>query len=415
MSLMTSIAERATRSRLEQLRHGSLLLRDGDESIVAGDRAAGPQTLTVHDRRFYESVAFGGAVGAGEAYAAGWWSSGDLTGIIRLMLRNREALEGLESGPARLMGAVRRIAHALNLNTRSGARRNIRAHYDLGNDFFSLFLDETLTYSCALFERPDVSLAEASVAKYDRIAKLLELQPSDHLVEIGTGWGGFAIHAASRYGCRVTTTTISEAQLSVARRRIAEAGLSDRVTAVGLDYRDLTGRYDKLASIEMIEAIGHEQYETFFRKVAGLVAPHGRAAIQAITIADDRYEAARREVDFIKRYIFPGACMPSRAALGAAARAANLELVQADEIGLHYAETLRRWRDNLLENRDRIRALGYDDWFLRLWEFYLCYCEGGFLERAIGTAQLVYTHEGASVTAPLPVAAVPPAPVEQAA
>ncbi|MGE5762039.1 MAG: class I SAM-dependent methyltransferase [Gemmatimonadota bacterium] len=415
MSLLSTLARRGTIARLARLKHGRLLVHEAGGVVSAGDPAAEPLAIRVHDARFHESVAFGGAVGAGEAYAAGWWSSDDLTGVVRLMLRNREALDGLESGAASLAGVLRKLLHTLNANSRRGARRNIRAHYDLGNDFFALFLDETLTYSCALFDRPDATLAQASVAKYDRIAKLLDLRPSDHVLEIGTGWGGFAMHAASRYGCRVTTTTISPAQLSLARQRVHEAGLGDRVTVLGLDYRDLRGTYDKLASIEMIEAIGHEQYETFYRQCARFLAPHGRAAIQAITIAEDRYEAARREMDFIKRYIFPGSCIPSRSALAAAAAGAGLTQLRADEMGLHYAETLRRWRGNLLANRDRIMTLGYDDRFLRLWEFYLCYCEGGFLERAIGTAQLLYARDAASAATPTPVAAVPPAPSERAA
>jgi cyclopropane-fatty-acyl-phospholipid synthase len=415
MSLLSSLAERGTRARLARLEHGRLIIRERGEVVSAGDPAAPPLTIEVRDGRFHEAIAFGGAVGAGEAYAAGWWSTDDLTGVVRLMLRNRATLEDLENGPASVAGLVRRVLHRLHANSRRGARRNIQAHYDLGNDFFPLFLDETLTYSCALFARPGATLAEASVAKYDRIAQLLDLGPSDHLLEIGAGWGGFAIHAASRYRCRVTTTTISPAQLALARARVSAAGLDDRVTLLDQDYRDLRGQYDKLASIEMIEAIGAEQYETFYRQCDRLLAPDGRAVIQAITIADERYDAARREVDFIKRYIFPGSCIPSRGALAAAVRGTGLRLVQADEIGLHYAETVRRWRENLFANRDRIKALGYDDRFLRLWEFYLCYCEGGFLERAIGTAQLVYARDAARIATPLPVAAVPPAPAERAA
>jgi len=415
MSLLSALARRATLRRLSRLEHGRLRVREAGGVVSVGDPAAEPVTICVHDPRFHESVAFGGAVGAGEAYAAGWWSSDDLTGVVRLMLRNREALDGLEGGAASLTGVLRRLLHALHANSRRGARRNIRAHYDLGNAFFAQFLDETLTYSCALFERPDATLAEASVAKYDRIAQLLDLRPSDHLLEIGAGWGGFAIHAASRYGCRVTTTTISPAQLSLARQRVHESGLGDRITLLGLDYRDLAGVYDKLASIEMIEAIGHEQYETFYRQCARLLAPWGRAVIQTITIPDDRYEAARREVDFIKRYIFPGSGIPSPSVLAAAAAAADLAPVRADEIGLHYAETLRRWRENLFARRGPIAELGYDDRFVRLWEFYLCYCEGGFLERAIGAAQLVYARDAAGAGAGRPVAAVPPAPAERAA
>lgn len=415
MSLLSSLARRAIGARLARLSRGHLIVRDGGGTFVAGDPAEPPVTIEVLDERFYEAVAFGGAVGAGEAYAAGWWSAGDLTGVVRLLVKNRATLEDLERGSASPAGWLRRGLHLLNANSRRGARRNIRAHYDLGNDFFQLFLDETLTYSCALFDRPDATLAEASIAKYDRIARLLDLGPADHLVEIGTGWGGFAIHAASRYGCRVTTTTISPAQLALARERVRAAGLEGRITLLGADYRDLRGRFDKLASIEMIEAIGAEQYPAFYRQCDRLLAPHGRAVIQAITIADEHYESARREVDFIKRYIFPGSCIPSRAALAAAVASTGLALVQADEIGLHYAETLRRWRGQLFANRAAIKALGFDDRFLRLWEFYLCYCEGGFLERAIGTAQLAYAKDAAGLTAPLPVATVPRAPSERAA
>jgi cyclopropane-fatty-acyl-phospholipid synthase len=403
MHLLSSIARRALTARLANIRHGSLALVESASSVRWGDPASAPVTLVVHDPRFHAAVAFGGAVGAGEAYAEGWWTTDDLTGLVRLMLRNREALDGLESGGARLSQAVRRLAHALNANTRSGSRRNIGAHYDLSNEFFRLFLDDTLTYSCGLFERPDASLRDASVAKYARIASLLDLQPSDHVVEIGTGWGGFAIHAASQHGCRVTTTTISTAQFDLATQRIAEAGLADRVTVVQQDYRDLRGQYDKLASIEMIEAVGHEHYQAFFAQCAALLAPHGLAAIQAITIADERYESARREVDFIKRYIFPGSCIPSRAVMRGAVAATDLALVQDDEIGLHYAETLRRWRDNMRASHDRIADLGFDDRFQRLWEYYFCYCEGGFLERAIGTTQLLFAKPAAPQVARPPV------------
>ncbi|MDZ4672837.1 MAG: cyclopropane-fatty-acyl-phospholipid synthase family protein [Gemmatimonadota bacterium] len=401
---MTSLARRAVTARLSQLRQGCLVVTDGSRTGTWGDTSAPPTDLVVHDPRFYPAIAFGGAVGAGEAYGDGWWSSSDLTGVVRLMLRNRQALDGLETGWSALVQPIRRLGHWLNANSRKGSRRNIQAHYDLSNAFFELFLDETLTYSCGLFERPGASMAEASEAKYARIAALLDLQPSDHVVEIGTGWGGFAIHAARHHRCRVTTTTISAEQFQLATRRVAEAGLADRVTVLQQDYRDLRGAYDKLVSIEMVEAVGHEHYGTYYRQCADLLAPHGRAVIQAITIADDRYEAARREVDFIKRHIFPGSCIPSRAVLATAAEATDLRLVQSDEIGLHYAETLRHWRDTMQANRDQIAALGFDAAFQRRWEFYFCYCEGGFLERAIGTAQLVYAKPAARV-ARLPVRA----------
>jgi len=407
MNLLSSLAKRAVTARLANLRHGRLTLRDGKVSRIWGADSGPWLSIVVHDPRFYSAVAFGGSVGAGEAYADGWWTTNDLTGVVRLLLKNRDVLDGMETGWAWLAQPLRRIAHALNANTKRGSKRNIGAHYDLSNEFFELFLDDTMTYSCGVFERPDATLHEAQVAKYARIAALLELSPEDHVVEIGTGWGGFAIHAASTFGCRVTTTTISEEQYTEAVRRIAAAGLSDRVTVLKQDYRDLRGTYDKLVSIEMIEAVGHEYFDTYFAKCAELLAPDGRAVVQAITIADNRYEAARREVDFIKRHIFPGSCIPSRAVLGASSASAGLTMVQGDEIGLHYAETLRRWRIAMHANADRVAALGFDARFQRLWEFYFCYCEGGFLERAIGTAQLVLGKPAANISAPLSVRAVP--------
>ena len=390
MGLLTSLAERALVPSLRRLTHGRLTLRDGPRSATFGHGDSQPIELVVMDSRFYQSVAFGGHVGAGEAYADGWWTTDDLTGLVRLLVRNRAALEGLETGWARLAQPFRRLLHAMNRNTRAGSRRNIQAHYDLSNEFFELFLDDTLTYSCGIFDRPGTTLREASLAKYDRLAALLDLGPDDHVIEIGTGWGGFAVRAATRFGCRVTTTTISAEQFRFASKRVADAGVADRVTVLRRDYRDLEGKYDKLVSIEMIEAVGHEHHDTFFAKCADLLEPDGLAAIQSITIQDHLYESARLEVDFIKRHIFPGSCIPSRAVLRQAAERAGLALVRADEIGLHYAETLRRWRANFLASRSRIMALGFNDRFQRLWDFYFCYCEGGFLERAIGNAQLTF-------------------------
>jgi len=402
VSLPSLFARRAVESRLKGIRRGRLTLVDGAKVTRFGDDSSAPIEIRVRDSRFYSALAFGGSVGAGEAWADGWWTAPDLTSAVRLMIQNRETLDALEAGWAWLSQPARRLRHALRANTRRGSRRNIGAHYDLSNDFFELFLDDTLTYSCGVFETPETSLREAQLAKYRRMAALLDLQPDEHVLEIGTGWGGFAIFAASHFGCRVTTTTISEEQYRVAVNRVAAARLADRVRVIKSDYRDLTGVYDKLVSIEMIEAVGHEYFGAFFSKCAELTRPSGRAAIQAITIADERYESARREVDFIKRHIFPGSCIPSREVLARHAAAAGLSIVSEDEIGLHYAATLRRWRMNMRANRERVAALGFDDRFQRLWEFYFCYCEGGFLERAIGTAQLLLTRHTASAAAALP-------------
>jgi cyclopropane-fatty-acyl-phospholipid synthase len=306
------------------------------------------------------------------------------------MLRNREVLDGLETGFARLSAPLRLAAHWLQRNTRAGSRRNISAHYDLGNEFFRLFLDETLMYSCALFERPDMTLAAASTAKLEAVCRKLALGAGDHVLEIGTGWGGFALHAAGRHGCRVTTTTISPSQREVALARVRAAGLEDRVTVLLEDYRDLRGRFDHLVSIEMIEAIGHRQYDEFFRRAAALLVPGGRMLLQSITIADRHYERARDEVDFIKRYIFPGSCIPSVGALvRSIAATRQLDVEHLEDIGPHYATTLAHWRDNFLTNLPQVRALGYPESFCRMWEFYFSYCEAGFAERALGDVQVV--------------------------
>jgi cyclopropane-fatty-acyl-phospholipid synthase len=360
--------------------------------------AAGPShapghplvTLEIRDPRFYRAVLFGGHLGAAESYLKGWWATDDLAGLVALLVRHQTVKTSLERGWARLARPVRALAHALRRNTRRGSRRNIAAHYDLGNAFFQEFLDETLTYSCGVFERPDSTLREASEAKYDRLCRKIALRPEDHVVEIGTGWGGFALHAAQRYGCRVTTTTISHAQYQLARERVSAAGLTDRITVLDRDYRDLTGRYDKLVSIEMIEAVGHQYYRAFFAKCAELLKPAGAMALQAITILDSQYERARREVDFIKQYIFPGSCIPSVAALrDACTRASDLQIVDVEDITPHYVTTLRRWRENFIARWDRIRAQGFGEEFRRLWELYFCYCEGGFREHYLGDVQIV--------------------------
>jgi cyclopropane-fatty-acyl-phospholipid synthase len=390
MSLLSTMARRGVASRLSQIQYGRVTVADGGTPQVFGNGTGPAATITVHDPRFYRAVALGGHLGAAEAYLDGWWTSDNLVALVQVLVRNRETLDGLERGLARLARPARALAHFLRRNTRTGSRRNISAHYDLGNEFFRQFLDDTLAYSCGIFASPESTLREASVAKFDRICKKLDLGPADHLLEIGTGWGGFAIHAAGEYGCRVTTTTISREQLELATSRVATAGLAGQVTVVGQDYRDLTGTFDKLVSIEMIEAVGHQYLPGFFRVCADRLVPGGRFALQAITIEDRYYEAARREVDFIKRYVFPGSCIPSREVLEGTAARAHLTLVDLEDLTPHYAETLKRWRQNLVAHRDAVRALGFSEEFLRLWEFYFSYCEGGFRERVLGDLQMVF-------------------------
>lgn len=352
-------------------------------------------TVRVYDAAFYRQVAANGSVGAGESYMDGLWQCDDLVALMRMLVRNRDLLDAMETGLARFGGIAMKVWHALKRNTRIGSRRNIAAHYDLGNDFFHLFLDDNMMYSSAIFANAEESLETASTRKLDRICQKLALSPRDRVIEIGSGWGGFAIHAARKYGCHVTTTTISREQHDLARERVHEAGLDGRVEVLLEDYRDLSGRYDKLVSIEMIEAIGHHYLDDYFSKVGALLENHGMALIQAITIEDHRYAQALRAVDFIKRHIFPGSFIPSISAmLGALSRSSDLKLFQLEDIGPSYALTLSAWRERFHRHLPEVRAQGYDERFVRMWDFYLAYCEGGFRERSTGDVQMLLTRPG---------------------
>ena len=394
----TRFTRKLVLGRLRGIQYGQIILIEGEERLTFGRQSADcplNATLFIHDPRFYHELAFAGSVGAGEAYMDAWWSCDDLTTLVRLMILNLDVLDRMETGLARASAPIRKFFHGLRRNTKIGSQRNIAAHYDLGNDFFSLMLDDTLTYSCGIFERTDSTLRDASIAKIDRICQKLQLSPTDQVLEIGTGWGSFALHAAHHYGCQVTTTTISQQQYELARKRVAEAGLTDRITVLCQDYRDLHGQYDKLVSIEMIEAVGHLFFERYFQCCSRLLKPEGMMLLQTITIADQRYEQMTRAVDFIQRYIFPGGCLPSITAIcNTLTQTTDLRLFHLEDITPHYATTLCEWRERFFANLSRIRALGYSDTFVRMWEFYLCYCEGGFLERAIGDVQLLLTKPG---------------------
>ena len=387
-------------TRLSRLQEGRLRWIEGDRvtTFGGGTDAAAPEDsaaqieaeVRIEDRRFYDRIVSGGAVGAAEAFMAGYWTTPDLTAVLRLILVHREVLEGLETGWARLAVPFRRLWQRMRANTRKGSRRNIVAHYDLGNDFFELFLDRRMMYSCAVFERPDMTLDEASEAKLERLCRKLELGPDDHLLEIGTGWGGFAVYAAQTRGCRVTTTTISPSQAAHARKVVEEAGLQDRVTILERDYRDLDGTYDKLVSIEMIEAVGLDNLDGYFAQCASLLRPGGLMAIQGITVADRFFERYRHSVDFIQRYIFPGSALPSVASMTSSlVRVTDLQLVHLEDIGPHYADTLRRWHDRFFAKIEMVREQGFSESFIRMWQYYFCYCEAGFRERTIGDVQLV--------------------------
>lgn len=394
----TSARRRSARHRLARalvlrllsgLRHGRLTIHEDGATRTFGTGTP-DVSLTVDDPAAWRAFAFGGSVGAGESYMDGRWRCDDLVGLVRLLLRNRSVLDRLDAGLTRFVMPFRRLGHWLNRNSRAGSRRNIAAHYDLGNDFYRLWLDPTWMYSCALYQDADTTLHEASIAKLERVCQALDLKPSDHLLEIGTGWGGLALHAAGRHGCRVTSVTLSREQHDLAARRIRDAGLADRVEVRLCDYRDLDGRYDKLVSIEMIEAVGAANLGAYFRQCGRLLKPDGVMFLQAITIADQRYEQALCEVDFIQKHIFPGGFLPSVQALSAAmTRASDLRMVHLDDIGPHYARTLADWRANFLARLDAVRALGFDERFIRMWLFYLGYCEAGFHERHLGTAQML--------------------------
>lgn len=386
------LARRFALKFLGGIRHGELVIEEQGARHVFGAPHFGDPIrarVRIHDPKTYLRMILGGTVGAAEAYMEGAWDCDDLTMLIRLFARNRSTLKRMDRRLTRMLAPAYRQFDRLRRNTLRGSRRNISDHYDLGNDFFETFLDESMMYSCAVFEREDWSLERAQVEKLDRICRKLELKPRDRVLEIGSGWGGFAIHAAKHYGCHVTTTTISEEQYAEARRRIDEAGLGDRIELLKEDYRNLAGAYDKLVSIEMLEAVGYEYFESYFAKCAELLRPGGRAVIQTITIADQEYERAKDQVDFIRRYIFPGGCLPSLTAIcNTLTGTTPLRLQGVEDLTHHYATTLRLWRERFLDRIERVRALGYPESFIRRWEYYLCYCEGGFHERSIGLVQL---------------------------
>ncbi len=339
----------------------------------------------------YPKMLFGGSVGAGESYFLNEWDSPDLTAMIRVLLRNREVLESIDHGLSAIRTPAQKLYHGLRRNTLQGARKNIEAHYDLGNDFFELFLDPSFLYSSAIFKGPETTLEEAQIEKIDRICQKLELKSGDHLIEIGTGWGAFAIHAAKNYGCRVTTTTISKNQFEMTRKRIAAEKLDDRIQLLYQDYRKLEGNYDKLVSIEMIEAVGLDHLDEFIGKCSSLLRHDGMALIQAITIREETYEAAKGSVDFIQRYIFPGSGICSIGSIqGSIARTSDLSLIHLEDFGTHYARTLSEWAKRLRENHASMISRGYSEELYRMWQFYFSYCEGGFLERSIGVSQLLF-------------------------
>jgi cyclopropane-fatty-acyl-phospholipid synthase len=392
-SWLARLGRRVLFGQLALLQAGEIRLIDGQGEHRFGGRDRECRlvaTVHVEQPQFFADAAFGGTVGAGEAYIRGLWRCDDLTALVRILVRNRSVLQGLEGPWASLSRPLQKLFHLMNRNSRAGSARNVAAHYDLGNELYELMLDESMAYSCAIFERDSATLHEAQLAKFDAVCRKLALGPDDHLLEIGTGWGGLAIHAAVHYGCRVTTTTISREQHAYAREKIARLELGERISLVLEDYRDLSGRFDKIVSIEMIEAVGADHMGEYFARASALLKPDGAMLIQAITLQDQLYENALRSVDFVQRYVFPGSFIPSVSAMADAIRqATDMKIVHLEDIGPHYARTLREWRRRFQSSLGRVRQLGFSDSFARLWEFYLCYCEGGFAERQLGDVQIL--------------------------
>jgi len=371
---------------------GHVLIEDPIDQVSFGHTDHVDLRALVHikDVDVYRKMILGGTLAAAEAYLDGHWTTNDLTSLLRIMARNLEQLQEINRKSAFWLGPYRRFSRWMRRNSKSGSQRNIAAHYDLSNDFFQLMLDRTMMYSSGIFEHDEATLEEASIAKIERICRKCDLDSSKHVLEIGTGWGGFAIHAAKTYGCHVTTTTISREQYRFAEQRIKEAGLEDRITLLLADYRDLRGQYDHVVSIEMIEAVGRKYLDTYFQACSQLLKPSGTMVLQAITIPDERIDAYSNEVDFIQKYVFPGGFLPSYHLITRSLyRKTDLRLIHAEDFGMHYARTLAMWRENFHANIAKIRVLGMDDTFRRLWDYYLSYCEAGFLERQIGVGQLV--------------------------
>jgi len=394
-NLLHRLARALVFKQLKKIGIGYISIQEGAKKFSFGKKGNLSAHITVHDPRFYGALAFGGSIGVSEAFMQKFWSVNDLTKLIRIMAINQDAMDKLESLFNVFLKPILLCLHYLNQNSVKGSRINISKHYDLGNDFFSLFLDSTMMYSSAVFKNSQDSLHKGSIHKLEMVCQGLELNAEDHVIEIGSGWGGFAIYAAQNYGCKVTTTTISKQQYLYVKQKIKDLKLTHKITVLLSDYRHLKGQFSKLVSIEMLEAVGYQYYDTYFEVCAHLLKPDGIAFIQTITIADQRYEKAKHSVDFIQRYIFPGSCIPSIAALqNSITQSSDLKIYQIQDIGDHYARTLALWRESFFKRLPEVKALGFDDVFIRMWHFYLAYCEGGFKEKAISDIHLKLVKPG---------------------
>jgi cyclopropane-fatty-acyl-phospholipid synthase len=401
--LMGARASRVTVDRLLcRLSHGSLQVHVGGQLHEYGNAAGDPAVIHIRDDRFWRSVACGGALGAADAWIQGWWDSPNLTTVLRLFIRNLPATDQLEGQWAWIRMPVDHVRRFLNRNTVHGSLRNIHAHYDLGTQFFETFLDETLTYSAGIFEHAESDMASASLYKLDRLLSKVGVTAHEHLLEIGTGWGSLAIRAAETIDCKVTSTTISSDQFSEATKRVRGRNLQDRITLLQQDYRALSGSYDQLVSIEMIEAVGHAYLTDYFSMCGSLVKPKGRIVLQTISMPDDRYQRYLRTNDFIREVVFPGSCCPALSAMVEAAHGAGLEMIDLEEMNYHYAQTLRVWSGAFDAAHDHIVGIGYDEQFIRMWRYYLAYCEAGFAENHVRSLQLVFARQGMASAVEIP-------------
>lgn len=374
--------------KLATIQGGTIVLVQGDQTVHLG-QGEPTVTIEVNNPALWTRLLLGGQTAAGEAYVDGDWDCDDLVTAMRLLLNNRPAYNRVDSGLAKLAVPFSLCRQWLKRNSRRGSKRNISAHYDLGNAFYQLWLDDTMSYSCALFETPDMTLFDASKAKLAATCEKLELKSTDHLLEIGTGWGGLAMYAARHYGCRITTVTISKEQFEFAQQRVIDANLDHLITIELKDYRDIEGQYDKLVSIEMVEAVGAAYLKTFMRRCGALLKPHGILLLQGITISEHLFEDYKRGEDFIQKHIFPGGFLPSVTALtDAMSKTTDLRLAKLDDMGLDYALTLMHWRHRFMNSLEALPGLGFDQRFVRLWEYYLCYCQSGFHERGISAVQM---------------------------
>ena len=388
--IANSICKDILLNQLKKIKYGSIVIHDGNKKYVFGIDKNISSNIFVRNSAFYFDVLTSGSIGAADSFILNDWETDNLTNVIRIMAINSELLESIESSFNLLIRPTLRFIHYLRSNNKKNSLQNISKHYDLSNNFFGTFLDPTMMYSSAIYEGKEDSLNTASINKLRIICQKLNLKKTDHVIEIGSGWGGFAIYAATHYGCKVTTTTISRQQFIYAKNKINKLKLNKKIKIIFKDYRDLKGTFDKLVSIEMIEAVGHKYYNEYFTKVSSLLKDDGMALIQAITIRDQKYYAALKSVDFIQKYIFPGSCIPSLNILqNSIANSSNMIVKDIEDIGSHYAKTLAHWRENFIKNLEYIETLGFDKKFIRMWLYYFAYCEGGFKEKVINNAHIL--------------------------